>query len=161
MGGDGGVLPVLAALAFKAASSAGVTARFVASGRCLARASADGPVTLLTTLGFQPLVELRPAPPAQRAPAAIVAISLAQTRHVATLDAAGRIAVYDQPVCGDAEAVCAFGEPLNTPAITPQDRVRWIPGDLDFGPDVRQPPGPHCRALIDRVLGLGADKAAR
>ena len=128
---------------------AGVAARFVTSGRCLARVSATGAVEVDATLGFDRLFELGRAD-AARAPT--IAMALAATRHFALLDAAGRITVYEQPLCGDAEALCGFAGPRLTAALSAQNRTRWIPADTELGDSVQQPPGPVCRALIDRLI---------
>ena len=126
----------------------GVAARFVASGRCLALAASRGPVVVRSMLGFEPLFELGAAADGQPP---VIALALGQTRRFAVLDAAGRIAVQDQPLCGDAEAVCGFAEALVAP-MSVQDRLRWIPADVDVNAPAQQPPGPHCRKLIDRAF---------
>ena len=79
-------------------------------------------------------------------------MALALTRHFALLDAGGGLALYDQPLCGDAEAVCGFAETRLTAAMGPEQQARWIPGDLDLSTSVQQPPGPACRKLIDGLL---------
>lgn len=78
-------------------------------------------------------------------------MALGQTRRFAVLDTAGRFVVHDQPLCGDAEAVCGFAE-ARVVAMSVQDRLRWIPADVDEGAPAQQPPGPQCRKLIDRVF---------
>jgi hypothetical protein len=131
----------------------GVAARFDASGRCLVRAAAAAPVTVDATLGFDRLFELG-APTEAAAP--VVAIAVAPTGHFAVLDAAGRVALYEQSLCGDAEAVCSFAAgriEASLGRLTPQDRLRWVPADVVPGREVQQPPGPQCRSLIDGVLG--------
>ncbi len=70
----------------------------------------------------------------------------------ALLDAAGSVAVYEQPLCGDAEAVCRFAQPWLTAPLSAEVRARWVPADVDLRERVTQPPGPACRALIDRLL---------
>jgi len=140
---------------------AGSAARFVASGRCLARAGAAQPVQVLSTLGFEPLFALGSA--AGAGAAQTMALATAATRRFATLDTAGSVTLHDQALCGDAEAVCravtersaAAVEPRPAPllaAMAPADRLRWLPRD-DDAPAVQQPPGPACCRLIGEVLG--------
>lgn len=132
--------------------AAGVAARFVASGRCLARAGAGPRVEVRASLGFDRLFSLGDgsagAPPT-------VALALAATRWFGVLDAAGRASVYEQPLCDDAEAVCRFaGDRAGLTAPLPRDeRLRWIAPQEEAGSSVQQPPGCDCRQLIHRVLG--------
>ena len=130
-------------------SGTGVAARFVTSGRCLARASASGSIEVDATLGFDHLFQLGRA---DTGGAPTLALALAATRLFARLDAAGRITVYEQPLCGDAEALCGFAAPRLTAPLTAQNRTRWIPDDVELDGAVQKPPGPICRALIDRLL---------
>jgi len=138
-------------------SGAGVAARFVASGRCLARASTSGPIEVDATLGFDRLFQLGRADTG----APTIALAMAATRYFASLDAAGRIAVYEQALCGDAEALCAFAAPRLTAPLTAQNRTRWIPDDVEFDATVQKPPGPTCRTLIDRLLRAAPAGAGR
>ena len=140
----------------------GVTARFV-QGRCLVRAGAAGPVTAEATLGFEPLFafgrsaagapprvamavgNVRPAvPPAAERPGSSL---------FALLDASGAISVYEQPLCGDAEAVCRFAEPWLIAPLAAEVRARWVPADVDLSEPVDQPPKAACAALIKRIVG--------
>ena len=125
----------------------GVAARFVTSGRCLVRAGASGRLEVDSTLGFAPLFGLGRA-----GAAPLIAVDLAATRLFALLDAAGTVGVYEQPLCGDAEAVCEFGASRLTTPMTAQERLRWVPADLDLGNTVQTAPGPACRRLIDRIV---------
>ena len=125
-----------------------VAARFVASGRCLALAAAQGPVAVHSMLGFERLFEFGAAAEGQPP---VIAMALGQTRRFAVLDAAGRIAVHDQPLCGDAEAVCGVAAE-RVVSMTVQDRLRWIPADVDVAAPAQQAPGPQCRKLIARVF---------
>ncbi|HWH84379.1 MAG TPA: hypothetical protein VNU71_19285, partial [Burkholderiaceae bacterium] len=134
-----------------AGAAPGVAARFTASGRCLARAAADGSVAVVTVFDGQRLLTLAPGTAAS---APTVALATAQTRRFASLDAAGRIAAYEQPLCGDAEAVCAFARGRLARGPAPEQWRRWIPKGFDLKADVRQPPvkGGACEALINKVL---------
>lgn len=134
----------------------GVAARFVTSGRCLVRAGASGRVEVDATLGFEPLFGLGRA-----GSAPLIAIDLAATRLFALLDAAGTVKVYEQPLCGDAEAVCGFAAPHLTTPMTAQERARWVPADLDLGNTVQTAPGPDCRRLIDRIIPTRPDEPSR
>ncbi len=154
-----GPAPVLRAIDLK--PGGGVSARFV-QGRCLVRAGAAGPVTAEATLGFEPLFGFGrgAAGAAPRVAMAIGNVSAAVRAEparpgsslFALLDAAGSIAVYEQPLCGDAEAVCRFAQPWLTAPLSAEVRARWVPGEVDLREPVTQPPGPACRALIDRLL---------
>ena len=124
-----------------------VAARFVTSGRCLAHAAASGRLRVDATLGFAPLFGFGPADSAP-----LIAIDLAATRLFALLDAASTVRVFEQPLCGDAEAVCGFGASRLTTPMTPQERLRWVPADLDLDNTVQTAPGPACRRLIDRIV---------
>lgn len=126
---------------------ASVAARFVTSGRCLVRAGASGRIEVDSTMGFALLFGLGRA-----GTAPLIAIDLAATRLFALLDAAGMVRVYEQPLCGDAEAVCGFGASRLTTPMTAQERARWIPAGLDLGSTVQTAPGPACRRLIDRIV---------
>ena len=134
---------------------AGAGARFVESGRCLARANRAGSIELDASSGFQTLLELGrphpdPDPDLVRAPT--IAMAVAATSHFAQLDAAGRVTLHAQPLCGDAEAVCAFAQSRLTAPLTVGNRARWIPPGVDLDATVQQPPGPACRRLIDAVV---------
>jgi hypothetical protein len=129
------------------AEPGGVGARFVTSGRCLARVGAPGRVAVDSTLGFAPLFGLGRA-----GSTPLIAIDLAATRLFALLDAAGTVSVYEQPLCGDAEALCGFGASRLTTPMTAEERLRWVPADLDLGTTVQTAPGPACRRLIDRIV---------
>ena len=138
---------------------AGVTARFV-QGRCLVRAGVAGPVVAEATLGFEPLFTFGggaagAAPRAAMAVGNLPAVTQPappRSSLFALLDAAGSIAVYEQPLCGDAEAVCRFADPWLTTPMSAEARERWVPFQIDLREPVLQPPGPACRALIDRLL---------
>ena len=155
-GADDPTTAPLRAVDFRSGHDAGVAARFVSSGRCLARASASGPVEVDATLGFDRLFELG-RPDTGRAPT--IALAVAATRHFARLDAAGRVTVYEQPLCGDAEALCGFAGSRLAAPLTAQDRTRWLPDAFELDGAVQKPPGPVCRALIDRLIRArpGAD----
>ena len=124
-----------------------VAARFVTSGRCLVRAGPSPRIEVVATLGFARLFGLGPADGAP-----LIAIDLAATRLFALLDAAGTVRVYEQPLCGDAEAICGFGASRLTTPMTAQERMRWVPADLDLDNTVQTAPGPACRRLIDRIV---------
>jgi hypothetical protein len=151
-------IAALRSVDFPPGTSAGVAARFATSGRCLARTGARGPIEVDATLGFDRLFVLGRTG-TDGAPT--IALAMAATRHFARLDAAGHLAVYEQPLCGDAEALCAFAEPRLTAPLTAQNRRRWIPADVELDDAVQKPPGPACRALIDRLVRSGPAGAAR
>ena len=140
----------------------GVTVRFV-QGRCLVRAGAAGPVTAEATLGFEPLFAFGrgaagAAPRVAMAVGNVPAGVRPQTERpgasvFALLDAAGSIAVYEQPLCGDAEAVCRFAEPWLTTPLSADVRARWVPSDVDLREPVEQTPKTACKALIKRIVG--------
>ena len=125
--------------------AAAIAARFAASGRCLAVASAQGEVSVLTGFGFGRLFNLKGGTGAVRALALGGAAGFAVLREVATVE------LYEQPLCGDAEALCRFAEPRMRTPMSTDERWRHLPPAAD-GP-VSQPPGPACSALIGRVLG--------
>jgi len=140
----------------------GLTARFV-QGRCLVRAGAAGPVTAEATLGFEPLFAFgrgaAGAPPrlamavGNIPPAVPPETERPGSSLFALLDAAGAIAVYEQPLCGDAEAVCRFAEPWLTAPLSAELRARWVPADVDLSEPVDPAPKAACKALIGRVIG--------
>ncbi len=122
-------------------------AGFVASGRCLARARADGHVDVIGSFGFTRLFGLGDGAGAVRA------MALGATTRFALLRDAGRIELYEQPLCGDAEALCRFADRPEAPRLPPMadaERLRLLPRALDA--PVSQPPGPACQALVERVL---------
>ncbi len=136
-------------IALQATAAAGsVAAGFVASGRCLVRAGADGRVDVIGGFGFTRLFGLRGGAGAVRA------MALGATTRFALLRDAGHIELYEQPLCGDAEALCRFADrpeaPDRLPPMPDADRLRLIPPALET--PVSQPPGPACEALIGRVL---------
>ena len=126
-----------------ALGSASAAAGFVASGRCLVQAGDAGRVDVLSGFGFVRLFGLRGAPGTVRA------MALGMTGHFALLRGDGRIELYEQPLCGDAEALCHHAGPLLRP-MADADRLRHLPSPADA--PVSQPPGPACSALIERVL---------
>ncbi|MES2101034.1 MAG: TIR domain-containing protein [Pseudomonadota bacterium] len=155
-----GAAPALRAIDLK--PGGGVSARFV-QGRCLVRAGVAGPVTAEATLGFEPLFAFgraaagaapRVAMAVGNVPAAAVRAGPARpgSSLFALLDATGSIAVYEQPLCGDAEAVCRFAPAWLMAPLHAEVRARWVPADVDLREPVTQPPGPACRALIERLL---------
>lgn len=121
------------------ASAAG----FVASGRCLARAGGDGRVDVVSGFGFVRLFGLAGGAGTVRA------MALGATGRFALLRGDARIELYEQPLCGDAEALCRFAAPRLTP-IGAAQRLRHLPAAAQA--PVSQPPGPACQALIERVL---------
>lgn len=139
----------------------GLSARFV-QGRCLVRAAAAGPVMAEATLGFEPLFGFGrgaagAAPRVAMAVGNVPAVVRPEPGRpgsslFALLDAAGSISVYEQPLCGDAEAVCRFADLWLTAPLRAAVRARWVPADVDLREPVTQPPGLACRALIDRLL---------
>lgn len=120
-----------------------VAAGFVASGRCLVHAPADGPVEVHSGFGFVRLFGLRGGAGPVRA------MALGATERFALLRVDGRIELYEQPLCGDAEALCRRAAPM-LKTMTDADRLRHLPPPTDA--PVLQPPGPTCSALIERVL---------
>lgn len=123
--------------------SPALAAGFVASGRCLVSAGGDGRVEVFSGFGFARLFGLAGGAGAVRA------MALGATRRFALLRGAARIEWYEQPLCGDAEALCRFAEPRLKP-ITDAQRLRHLPPPAEA--PVSQPPGPACSALIERVL---------
>lgn len=123
--------------------SPATAAGFVASGRCLAVAGSDGRAEVISSFGFVRLFGLAGGAGTVRA------MALGATESFALLRGDARIEWYQQPLCGDAEALCRFAEPRLAP-ITQADRLRHLPPPADA--PVSQPPGPACSALIARVL---------
>lgn len=126
-----------------ALGSASAAAGFVASGRCLVQAYGDGRVDVLSGFGFVRLFGLRGAAGTVRA------MALGMTGHFALLRGDGRIELYEQPLCGDAEALCEHAA-ARLVVMADADRLRHLPPPADT--PVSQPPGPACGALIERVL---------
>lgn len=126
-----------------ALGAASVAAGFVASGRCVVQAGADGRVDVITGHGFVRLFGLRGGPGPVRA------MALGATDRFALMRGDGGIELYEQPLCGDAEALCRHAAPRLV-AMAEADRLRHLPVPADA--PVSQPPGPACRALIERVL---------
>ncbi|WP_341891689.1 WD40 repeat domain-containing protein [Variovorax sp. YR752] len=120
-----------------------VAAGFVASGRCVALAGGEGRVEVVSSFGFERLFGLAGSAGTVRA------MALGATERFALLRGDARIEWYEQPLCGDAEALCRFAQPRLAP-ITQADRLRHLPPPAEA--PVSQPPGPACKALIDRVL---------
>lgn len=120
-----------------------VAAGFVASGRCLALAGGDGRVEVVSGFGFVRLFGLAGSAGTVRA------MALGATERFALLRGESRIDLYDQPLCGDAEALCRYAAPRLTP-IGAEQRLRHLPPAAQS--PVSQPPGPACQALIERVL---------
>lgn len=120
-----------------------LAAGFVASGRCLVSAGGDGRVEALGSFGLVRLFGLAGSA------GTVHAMALGQTERFALLRGDARIEIYEQPLCGDAEALCRFAEPRLVP-ITQADQLRHLPPPADA--PVSQPPGPACSALIARVL---------
>jgi hypothetical protein len=136
-------------IALDASAPAGsVAAGFVASGRCLARAGLDGQVEVIGGFGFTRLFALRGAAGPVRA------MALGATARFALLREPGRIELYEQPLCGDAEALCRLAdrpeERYRLPPMPEAERLRLLPPALEA--PVSQPPGPACTALVGRVL---------
>jgi hypothetical protein len=122
---------------------AAVAAGFVASGRCLAWAGGDGRVEVVSGFAFARLFGLAGGTGTVRA------MALGATERFALLRGDTRIELYEQPLCGDAEALCRFAAPRLVP-IAAADRLRHLPPSAET--PVSQPPGPACKALIERVL---------
>lgn len=162
--GDAGAAPAdarpqLRSVDVPAGGNGGVAARFV-EGMCLVRAGVGGPVAGDVTLGFDPLFAFAGGA-GGAAPRIAMAVGNVPARAAppqpgstlfALLDAAGSLAVYEQPLCRDAEAVCRFAGAWLTEPMGEQARARWLPGGFDPREPVSQLPKPECRALIDRVL---------
>lgn len=119
------------------------SAAFVASGRCLVQTYGSGRADVLSSFGFVRLFGLAGGAGTVRA------MALGATEHFALLRDDARIEFYEQPLCGDAEALCRFAGPRLKP-MAGDHRLRYLPPAAD-GP-VSQPPGPACSALIERVL---------
>ncbi|MFT3953946.1 MAG: WD40 repeat domain-containing protein [Piscinibacter sp.] len=126
-----------------ALGSASVAAGFVASGRCLVHAGGDGPAEVISSFGFVRLFGLRGGAGTVRA------MALGATGRFALLRGDAGIELYEQPLCGDAEALCRFAETRLVP-MADADQLRHLPPAADA--PVSQPPGPACGTLIARVL---------
>lgn len=124
----------------RAARAAG----FVASGRCLALASDDAAVDVVSGFGFVRLFGLAGDTGTVRA------MALGATEHFAVLRDTGRVALYVQPLCGDAEALCRFADARLAEPMSAAERLRHLPPPAPA--PVSQPPGPACSALAARVL---------
>jgi len=122
---------------------AAAAAGFVASGRCLALAGDDGRVDVVSGFGFKRLFGLAGSAGTVRA------MALGRTERFALLRGDARIEIYEQPLCGDAEALCRFAEPRLAP-MTAAQQLRHLPPPAEA--PVSQPPGAACSALIARVL---------
>jgi len=120
-------------------------ARFAHSGRCVAQVPARGGVDVHEGFGFGRLFQLS----GESAGEAQAFASAHSSRYAVLRD--GVVDLYWQPLCGDAEAVCQYAEPVLRTPMSEDDKRRQLPPS---NPGERfQPPGEHCSRLIARLLG--------
>ncbi|MBA2689554.1 MAG: toll/interleukin-1 receptor domain-containing protein [Burkholderiales bacterium] len=119
---------------------------FTANGKCLAVAGRNGELALKEVNSWNTLSIIK-----ADEEDAFGSISTGGSLRYAVTEEDRQVRVFDAALCADKNELCALAETLLPRAVTPEERLRFIPGAREANDDDDALP-PRCQALVDRLL---------